>query len=74
MKNFKLADASFEYNIIRYNYSNTLHTHKNPLTMEIESGELQMGRLFSDNAKYFSVAIIKQENGKAQRTVQLFLI
>lgn len=42
--------------------------------MEIESGELQMGRLFSDNAKYFSVAIIKQENGKAQRTVQLFLI
>lgn len=70
--NFQMA--SFKYNIIRYNYSNTLHAHKNPLTMERESGELQLGRGFSDNAKYFSVAIIKQENGRAQRAVQLFLI
>lgn len=42
--------------------------------MEIESGELQLGRGFSDNAKYFSIAIIKQENGGAQRAEQLFLI
>lgn len=49
-----------------------MHAHKNPLAMEIESGELQLGRGFSDNAKYFSVAIIKQEKGEHKELYSCF--